>query len=75
MSKSAHTTKASFVYENTSKSTVGEGLLPGWGWEWAVWNQNWRRGSLGLAGGEVWYVTAVDLWSLGSVKGQVGGRR
>lgn len=79
MSKSAHTTKASFVYENTSKSTVGEGLLPGWGWQWqwAVWNQDWRRGCLGLegGGGGVWYVTAADLHYLGSVKGQVGGRR
>lgn len=51
MSKSAHTTKASFVYENTSKSTVGEGLL------WAgvavgvgVWNQEGDRSSLGLEG-------------------------
>lgn len=53
MSKSARTTKASFVYENTSKSTVGEGLLPGRGWPWE-WVSGTRRGTEAVWGWKGW---------------------
>lgn len=78
MSKSARTTKASFVYENTSTSTVGEGLLRaggGGGSGCLEPGGEQKQFGVGRAGGGVWCLTAEGLLSFGSAKGRVGGGR
>lgn len=74
MSKSACTTKASFVYENTQANQSGE---RGCSRQRAVWNQGCRRSSLGLEGawGGVWYLTAEGLQCLVMLMDRLEGAR